>query len=190
MIIINNISDFFDNSAIIFVNSKIKKEKTIILNDLVFFIDSLNKINSINILNAKKYLIKNKKFYVDKIENYALIKQIANENNLIFDVPKKFVYAEIKARKTHPKSEKLFVLNLFDGTSIFDIVTNTLETEQGRVIVIALPGSTTFSGKDILEGKVLDINSPGMVVSYRTLGINKDGLIFGTKDDIGKEFEF
>ncbi|WAM07085.1 hypothetical protein ONA24_04510 [Mycoplasmopsis cynos] len=140
MIIINNISDFFDNSAIIFVNSKIKKEKTIILNDLVFFIDSLNKINSINILNAKKYLIKNKKFYVDKIENYALIKQIANENNLIFDVSKKFVYAEIKARKTHPKSEKLFVLNLFDGTSIFDIVTNTLETEQGRVIVIALPG--------------------------------------------------
>lgn len=51
-------------------------------------------------------------------------------------------------------------------------------------------GSTTFSGKDILEGKVLDINSPGMVVSYRTLGINRDGLIFGTKDDIGEEFEF
>ncbi|WAM07332.1 hypothetical protein [Mycoplasmopsis cynos] len=112
MIIINNISDFFDNSAIIFVNSKIKKEKTIILNDLVFFIDSLNKINSINILNAKKYLIKNKKFYVDKIENYALIKQIANENNLIFDVPKKFVYAGIKERK-HTRSLRSFLFWIY-----------------------------------------------------------------------------
>ncbi|SYV97987.1 phenylalanyl-tRNA synthetase subunit beta [Mycoplasmopsis edwardii] len=190
MIIVNNISNFYKNSSIIFVNSEVKSERQITMNDLVFFVNSKNEVHSINIQNNDKYGIKNKKYYIEDLNNLSEVLKVIKENNLVVNDSKKFVYKKITKRREHPESNKLFIITLFDGEKEVEIVTNTLDSLEGKVIVVANLGATTFDGTEILKGKVMGVESPGMVVSYKTLGLENEGLIFGSEDEIGKEFIF
>lgn len=188
MIIINNINKHFAGNSLISVDTTLIVSKIIEIEDLVFFVDKNNYVKSINVLSNLKYGIKEKKFYTANLDELDLIKRAALDNNLIIKDKPKFIYVEILKREIHPKSNKLFVLTVTDLQREFQIVTNTLDSLEGRVLVCALPGSLTSSGLEILPGKVMDIESNGMVVGYKTLSFDKEGLIFGTKENIGKEF--
>ncbi|EIE41145.1 TyrS-associated PheT N-terminal domain-related protein TapR [Mycoplasmopsis canis] len=188
MIIVNNINNFFKNSAIVFVDSRINGKNIVKSNDLVFFVDDKKRIQSINVLNSDKYNLNNKKFYTTYLNSLDLIKNEAEKNGLVFEFSQKFIYVKITKRIEHPKSNKLFIITVNDGNKEFDLVTNTLDSEVGKVVVMALPGSVTFAGTKVLNGKIMDIESPGMLAGYKTLSINKEGLIFGDESQIGKDF--
>ncbi|SJZ54095.1 TyrS-associated PheT N-terminal domain-related protein TapR [Mycoplasmopsis verecunda] len=190
MILFNNLDKFFKNTSVIFVDSRVKKDNKITVDDLVFFVDKDNNISSINVLDNNKYLISNdSKFGTLNFESINKIEIAASKAGLKISNEPKFIYGLIKTRSAHPKSERLFVLEvLINDEKTIQIVTNTLDSHEGKVVVLALPGATTFAGTDILSGEMLGVKSEGMLTGYRTLGIDKDGLIFGTENEIGKDF--
>ncbi|QGZ97958.1 hypothetical protein GE118_04100 [Mycoplasma sp. NEAQ87857] len=190
MILVNNINETFKNTAIILVDSRINATNQVKWNDLIFFVDKENNVESINVLDSAKYNLNlDKKFYSLDDSTYVNISQIASDLGLKIKNEPKFIYGEVLSRETHPKSQKLFVLQVkINDNQTIQIVTNTLDSTVGSVLVLALPGSFTFKGMRIIENKVLNVDSFGMLTGYQTLGIDKEGLIFGTHTDIGKDF--
>ncbi|MHA3796204.1 TyrS-associated PheT N-terminal domain-related protein TapR [Mycoplasma sp. VS31B] len=192
MILFNNLDKVFKNTAVLFVDSKVKKVHQIKSEDLVFFVDENNKVSSINVLdNAKYYIPKDIKFGYINSDSEDLITKKAKELNLEISSEQKFIYGLIKERKQHPKSERLFVLQVEVGNGqVIQLVTNTLDSQEGKVVVLALPGSVTKAGTDVLEGEIMGVKSYGMLTGYQTLGFDKEGLIFGDESLIGKDFNF
>ncbi|WP_036452068.1 TyrS-associated PheT N-terminal domain-related protein TapR [Mycoplasma buteonis] len=192
MLIANNLNTFFQNHSIIFVDSKIKATKQITTDKAIFFVDENNQIQSINWLdNSVLKISKDQKYFSLNLEQEEIVKQYAKENNLSLNIISQFVYGRILSRNVHPKSEKLFVLEVLIDTKenkTVTLVTNTLDSQEGKVVVLARPGATTFMGTSVLTGKVLDVTSEGMLTGYKTLGKEKEGLIFGTEEQIGKEY--
>ncbi|MBN4083473.1 hypothetical protein JXZ92_01385 [Mycoplasma sp. CSL10137] len=191
MIICNVLNENFANTSIVFVNSNIKKINKIYGDKIVFFVDENKNVSSINILDNKKYFIENNnKFFRLSSEQINIIKDEANKLGLVIKPIKMFQYGKILKRTIHEKSNKLFVLEVnFNEEKTTQIITNTLDTLEGKVCVFARIGATTFSGLEILSGKVMNIESNGMVTSYKTLGIERDGLIFGDETQVGQEFD-
>ncbi|MCU4706525.1 TyrS-associated PheT N-terminal domain-related protein TapR [Mycoplasma sp. CSL7503-lung] len=191
MIICNVLNENFANTSIVFVNSNIKKINKIYGDKIVFFVDENKNVSSINILDNKKYFIENNnKFFRLSSEQINIIKDVANKLGLVIKPIKMFQYGKILKRTIHEKSNKLFVLEVnFNEEKTTQIITNTLDTLEGKVCVFARIGATTFSGLEILSGKVMNIESNGMVTSYKTLGIERDGLIFGDETQVGQEFD-
>ncbi|WP_027121427.1 TyrS-associated PheT N-terminal domain-related protein TapR [Mycoplasma leonicaptivi] len=190
MILVNNLDKMFKNTSIIYVDCEVKIVEKIEQNDLVFFVDQNKNIHSINVLDNAKYQIKNdKKFYSEKVENLTELLNVVQCLNLNLNVKKMFVYGEILDRQNHPSSDKLFVLSvkIADNTNV-QIVTNTLDSQIGKTLVVGLPGATTFAGLEILPNQLLNVDSYGMLCGYQTLGINKEGLIFSDNNKVGEEF--
>ncbi|WLP85485.1 TyrS-associated PheT N-terminal domain-related protein TapR [Mycoplasma seminis] len=192
MILFNNLNKTFTNTSVIFVDSRIKKTNQIAKDDLVFFVDENHNISSINVLDNNKYYISDEtKFGYITSKTLDLIQQKANELNLILSNEPKFIYGLIKERKAHPKSERLFVLQVhISPEKEIQLVTNTLDSQEGKVVVLALPGSVTKAGTDVVAGEIMGVKSYGMLTGYQTLGFDKEGLIFGDASLIGKDFEF
>lgn len=176
--------------SVVFVDSRVKNNKKIIdqKNNMVFFVDEENNVNSINVFNKHFANPKNHLLFSLNDEEVSFLQQCATENGLKISNDPKFVYVQIKKREVHPKSEKLFVLTVFDGVRDIQIVTNTLESTEGKVLVMAKPGSFTFKGDSVVLGKLMDVESEGMLTGYKTLGLEGEGLIFGTNEQIGKDF--
>ncbi|MFV8418265.1 TyrS-associated PheT N-terminal domain-related protein TapR [Mycoplasma sp. VS299A] len=191
MILFNNLDKVFKNTSVLFVDSRIKKVHQIKHEDLVFFVDDNNKVASINVLNNTKYYIpEDVKFGYLPQAGEDLIFGMAKELNLELAHDQKFIYGLIQERKAHPKSERLFVLKVqISPDSTIQLVTNTLDSQEGKVVVLALPGSTTFAGTDVLSGEMLNVASEGMLTGYKTLGLEGEGLIFGQVSQIGKDFK-
>ncbi|VEU76479.1 TyrS-associated PheT N-terminal domain-related protein TapR [Mycoplasmopsis columboralis] len=191
MIIVHKLSDKFANCAILTIDSQVKITNKISDGNWHFFVDQNNNVHSINVFDDQEILQSSTrvfsilpKFLEEKIQNKA------KALDLIIKSTAKFVYAEVSQREVHPKSDKLFVLKLNLGNEEIQVVTNTLTSTVGSVLVVALPGAITASGLEIIPGKMLDVPSNGMLIGYATLGIEQEGLIFGTKEQIGKEFNF
>ncbi|MFV8479676.1 TyrS-associated PheT N-terminal domain-related protein TapR [Mycoplasma sp. T193] len=191
MILFNNLDKVFKNTSVLFVDSRIKKVQQIKHEDLVFFVDEHNKVASINVLNNTKYYIpEDVKFGYLPQAGEDLIFAMAKELNLEISHDQKFIYGLIQERKAHPKSERLFVLKVqIRPEKSIQLVTNTLDSQEGKIVVLALPGSTTFAGTDVLSGEMLNIASESMLTGYKTLGLEGDGLIFGEISQIGKDFK-
>ncbi|QKT05232.1 TyrS-associated PheT N-terminal domain-related protein TapR [Mycoplasma sp. OR1901] len=191
MIICNVLNENFANTSIVFVDSNIDNKNKIYGDKIVFFVDKNNNISSINILDNNKYLIdNNNKFFKLNEDQINIIKKESERLGLNLNEIKMFQYGKIIKRTVHPKSDKLFVLDVdFNEEKTTQIITNTLETLEGEVCVFARIGATTFAGLEIVSGKVMNVESNGMVTSYKTLGINKEGLIFGNDAKVGQEFD-
>ncbi|MFV8401302.1 TyrS-associated PheT N-terminal domain-related protein TapR [Mycoplasma sp. 005V] len=191
MILFNNLDKVFKNTAVLFVDSRIQKVHQIKHEDLVFFVDENNKVASINVLdNAKYYIPEDVKFGYLSPAGEDLIISVAKELNLEISHDQKFIYGLILERNAHPKSERLFVLKVqIANDKTIQLVTNTLDSQVGKVVVLALPGSTTFAGTDVLTGEMLSVASEGMLTGYKTLGLAGEGLIFGEVSQIGKDFK-
>ncbi|WP_025755093.1 TyrS-associated PheT N-terminal domain-related protein TapR [Mycoplasmopsis cricetuli] len=193
MILLHKLSGQFSNCSILTLNSKVKVTKQIEIDELVFFVDNENRVHSINIFDERVLnFSKNKPFQsISGILEKKLIDNFSKKySQFKFESSKKFVYGEILSRNIHPKSDKLFVLEIDIKSKKIQIVTNTLDSQVGKTVVLGLEGSITASGMNILNGKILDIDSHGMLISYQTLGFAKKGLIFGEKIQVGKDFEF
>ncbi|UUM20453.1 hypothetical protein NPA13_00265 [Mycoplasma sp. 2045] len=194
MILFNNLDKSFSNVSIIFVDSRVSKTQKIQLDNMIIFSDDNKKIHSINLLDNKLLDIEpSSKFGALNAEQIAKLSSVLVKNGFALENEPKIIYGLITKRENHPKSEKLFVLEVLinkETNEHIQLVTNTLDSQEGKVVVLSLPGSTVFSGLEVLEGEMLNVKSYGMLSGYRTLGIDREGLIFGTSEQIGKDFEF
>ncbi|WP_322910781.1 TyrS-associated PheT N-terminal domain-related protein TapR [Mycoplasmopsis felis] len=192
MIICNNLNKNFPNNSIIYVDSQVQITKRIELTNLVIFADDNNKINSINLLDNSILNIDNDKKYfaLDDNQISILIENLKQEHLIIEDNPK-LIYGTIIQRTKHPKSDNLFILSIdINKNEPIQIITNTLDSQENKTLVLALPGTVVFNGSEILKNKVMDVDSYGMLTGYKTLGIDKEGLIFGDSSEKGKDFKF
>lgn len=196
MILVYTLKNNFTNMAILSVNSSIVIKREIRLRDFYIFCDDDFNVHSINVLNAKKYKIElNKTFYVLDSKKWSSIKKqlLEKKNNFLFSDFIKFQYGKILKREQHPKSKKLFLVTILKNKNDYEtvtLVTNTLDSTEDKVIVFANKGSITALGLPILENEIMGIKSVGMLVSYESLGLKGNTLIFGDENAIGKEFIF
>lgn len=193
MILAHKLNDIFNGISIVTFDSNIQPIKQIKTTNFIFFVNEKNEVHSANVLNSdisNRYFIKtfNALNTSQSEEFISLCLQEFSEG--IFNNSPKFVYGKILKRTPHPKSEKLFVLEIIYQKQVFQIVTNTLDSQENKVLVLALPGSVTASGTYIIAGKMLDIKSEGMLTGYQTLGLEGEGLIFGEEEDLGRDFAF
>ncbi|UUD35965.1 hypothetical protein NPA08_03340 [Mycoplasmopsis citelli] len=190
MILVHKLSNQFKNCTILSIDTRVKITQKITIENYLFLFDDQGNVGSINVFDDADILSASEKRFFSLNEHLSnKVKAKATQANLKINDSKKFVYVEILKREVHPKSEKLFVLTLSDGQKEFQVVTNTLDSTEGKVVLVALPGSITALGAEILEGKMLDVTSSGMLVGYSSLGFAQEGLVFGSLENIGKEFQ-
>jgi phenylalanyl-tRNA synthetase beta chain len=91
----------------------------------------------------------------------------------------KVVICKILEIKDHPNSEKLKVLEVFDGKEIFQVVCGAKNIEKNQISVFAKIGAVFFDIEnnkiEIKKAKIRGVYSFGMICSEQELGIGQDG---------------
>ena len=70
------------------------------------------------------------------------------------------------------------------------IITNLKNIEQNKNYLFAIDGAITSSGLKIVESKISNTLSQGMIMSYKSLGIDKEGIVDCSYLSIEDEFQF
>ncbi|QZE12218.1 TyrS-associated PheT N-terminal domain-related protein TapR [Mycoplasma sp. Ms02] len=194
MILAYKLDENFKDTVLLNVKSDCKTVKEVTFGDWTFFVNSENEINSINLRNASNYIkIADNQFWCLSDADIAAVKKAIEDSDLgiVLKLYPKFMYGKIVSRVNHLKSQKLFIVEInYNADSNVKLVTNTTDSLEGRVLVFAHLGASTASGLVVRDGEMMGVASPGMLVGYKTLGIDKEGLIFGHEDQIGQEFKF
>lgn len=197
MVLVHKLEENFNNKAIITFNTELKVEKSFISNDFIINLDSKNKVHSAILKNANKYIdnySQKRNFFSLDLVHLPELTHIFSENNFEYDNFKKFVKAKILDKQNHPKSDKLYVIELEYGSEkTRKIVTNSTEVIIGDEIFFIMPGSIIFDGTEIVNGQVMGVDSPGMLLSYKSLGLENefgDGLVQDKNLKIGEELSF
>ncbi|TQC51540.1 hypothetical protein E1I18_01975 [Mycoplasmopsis mucosicanis] len=145
--------------------------------DLVVNFNASSNIVSSIILVDKVDFIKDKRVWtiahkniVDTVEKSIRAK---DENHLIFNKNANICVGRIVARNKHPKSEKLYVLDVDFKSFKCQIVTNTLYTTPDKILAFYLPGSITPDAQVIKLGEVMNVKSEGMLCSAASLKLDK-----------------
>lgn len=197
MVLVHKLSENFNNKAIITFDTELKVEKSFNTPDFCVNLDSKNRVHSVVLKDAEKYIldykIKRNFFGLDLVHLTSLL-HILDENKLEYRDFKKFVKAKILDKHSHPKSDKLFVIEIEHGDEkTRKIVTNSTEVQVGDEIFFIMPGSIIYDGTEIVDGQVMGIDSPGMLLSYKSLGLENEygsGIVTEKNLKIGEEFKF
>ncbi|WP_022935167.1 hypothetical protein ACJA28_00545 [Mesomycoplasma moatsii] len=154
------------------------------------FIFVNNKVVGLNVLNYQQYFqveegfhrIKEKvqKYLIDKFPNY-----LKEENFVSF-----YKIGKVNQIKNHPSSEKLKVLNVIFNDKERQIITNFQNIELNKNYLFAINGAIIYSGLKILNSKIINVSSEGMIMSYQSLGINQEGLVNCDDLTIDDEYNF
>jgi phenylalanyl-tRNA synthetase beta chain len=90
------------------------------------------------------------------------------------------VVAEVRARGPHPKSDKLSLVTLFDGSAELAVVCGAPNVpEPGKRVLFARLGAKLPNGMEIGARKVAGVDSQGMICSELELdiGVESDGIV-------------
>ncbi|WP_416737939.1 TyrS-associated PheT N-terminal domain-related protein TapR [Mycoplasmopsis meleagridis] len=168
------IDDKFPDSTIVFVDSSINATKVIQLNKskISCLVDENNNVKLINYYEPIK-LDRTYGFLPIDLQN-SIISKIKNENKeLMFNKKEFFKLGKIIKREKHPNSDKLALLTVDYKKFKNQIITNTTFTNEDKFFIFALEGAITAQGDEIKSGKILSIESNGMLASPKALGIKK-----------------
>ncbi|QBF34395.1 hypothetical protein EG856_00385 [Mycoplasmopsis phocirhinis] len=180
MAMLFNYNKEFKNTFELIFNSSIQSDVYLVLDtkDYKFTINYANdkdlRVSSVilfsknNNLTQKQFSIPDYQF-VDEILN--IIKQ--NTNVLfIFEDNANIKIGQIIKRSVHPKSEKLYILDVDFGCYKKTIITNTLYTTENKYFAWYMDGSITPSGNIIKQNEVMGVLSEGMLCSIDSLPLN------------------
>ncbi|NQZ66133.1 MAG: hypothetical protein HRT99_02865 [Mycoplasmatales bacterium] len=181
LIIINKKS--LGSTALISLSHKNGNKTTKTIGDLTII--SVNEVvTSLNLANYEKYFeAKNGVHTINKNQ----IETISKLGYTIKDSKSKFEIGEIISKKNHPKSDKLFLLEVITNRKL-NIVTNDNKVEIGNKVVVANIGAVLPNGEAILHSKVMGIESEGMLCGGETLGLEKTDGVLKTEGKNGDEF--
>ena len=85
------------------------------------------------------------------------------------------VIAEVRAKRPHPKRDKLTLVRVFDGEDELDVVCGAPNVpEPGGRILFARSGAVLPNGMEIAPRKVAGVESNGMICSEAELDIGSD----------------
>ncbi len=121
-----------------------------------------------------------------------LIVEKINENmNLdlnLFDIKSGLVVGKVLKREEHPKSKRLYLLTV-QADEELKIVTNSNNSIEGTMVVVAKIGSITPSGTIIKPTKVMGVQSEGMLCGSATLGLEEtEGIFIPNNMKIGQDY--
>ena len=83
------------------------------------------------------------------------------------------VFAKVEKVSEHPNSQKLHILDVFDGTETLQIVCGAPNVRAGMITALAKVGSVVC-GHKIGKAKLAGVESFGMCCSEAELGIGSD----------------
>lgn len=84
------------------------------------------------------------------------------------------VTARIEAIEKHPKADRLHLCRVFDGANQHRVVCGAPNLEPGRIVPLALPGTTLPGGMKLKETKIRGELSQGMLCSRKELEMGED----------------
>ncbi|MGL5732463.1 MAG: hypothetical protein ACRCXE_00095 [Metamycoplasmataceae bacterium] len=184
---------FNEGKNLIIVFSAFSGEITSKIKDnYVFIYGEDNKLLGINIFDYKKELNDIKEGYHSfSDDNFAKIaKKFPNEmksteNNTFFRIG---IVNEIK---NHPKNDRLKILSIeTKENKELTIITNIGDLVVGNKYLFAINKAVLGTGMIIGESKIMGVQSQGMICSWKSLGIDKEGIISMQDLDINEEFNF
>ena len=192
-IIMTNNHIFFNNKqhAVVFFKDDSNYENYTIKQDDDFtLILSNNKVVGINIFNYQNYFNVKEGYHKinDEQKQYLLNKFNSYLKEEDFDDFYKI--GKVNKIEQHPSSDKLKILNVEFKNENKQIITNVQTLEEGKNYLFATNGSITYSGLRIIDSKVMNVKSEGMIMSYKSLGINKDEIIDCSNMSINDEYIF
>nr|WP_041364122.1 hypothetical protein [Mycoplasmopsis pulmonis] len=114
----------------------------------------------------------------------------ANNIEINLEQSESFSISKVIKKIVHPRNEKLFILTFEKDNK--QIITNQEQVKENDILVFANIGAFLPSGLVIEKNKIFDIESQGMLVSYKSLAIESKntGLVFLNEDQKDKEFIF
>ena len=171
----------------------------VIKQDDVVVIKKNKKIIGINIFNISKIMKIKANGFIPLLDDKVLdvINHILENHNLpILEKQKNsgFVVAKITNIEEHPDSDHLHICNVDVGEDKeLQIVCGAFNAKKDLICVCALPYTFMPSGRQIIPGKVLGVESYGMLCSGRELALdgyeNKRGLLeLDDKYKVGDDF--
>ena len=92
--------------------------------------------------------------------------------------------------KQHSANPNLTILKVQFKFYEKQIITNLKNIEQNKNYLFAIDGAITSSGLKIVESKISNTLSQGMIMSYKSLGIDKEGIVDCSYLSIEDEFQF
>lgn len=177
------------NAIILFKNECQNSENKIHQDGDFVLIFSNNKVVGINVINYEKYFnleygfhVLNdlaKKFLLNKFNNYLTEK----------DFDDFFMIGEVVEIEQHPNSDKLKVLQVQFNDQKRQIITNYQDTKKQKYL-FAINGATTYQGLVIKNSKVMNVESQGMIMSYKSLGIDQEGIIDCNSSNLEDHYKF
>ncbi|MGL5617667.1 MAG: hypothetical protein ACRCWU_01270 [Metamycoplasmataceae bacterium] len=167
------------------ITSKIKES-------YVFIYGENSNLLGINIFNYKNEFNDIKEGYHSfSDDNFKkIVKKFPSEmkfakNNTFFRIG---IVNEIK---NHPKNNRLKILYVETKESKeLTIITNVGDLIVGGKYLFAIDNAILGTGMIIGESKIMGVQSQGMICSWKSLGIDKEGIIPMNDFNIGEEFNF
>ena len=97
-----------------------------------------------------------------------------NHDALEIDAENYFVVGYIKSIEKHPDSSKLNVCQVDLGDKEVQIVCGAKNVAADLKVVVAKVGAVLFNGTWIKKGKLMGVESNGMICSIKDLGLTKE----------------
>jgi len=86
-----------------------------------------------------------------------------------------FVVGYVKDAQQHPNADRLRLCMVETGTETLQVVCGAPNARTGLKVVLARPGAVIpISGEILKKGKIRDVESQGMMCSYRELKLGED----------------
>ena len=186
----NSLFNAEKNASILFIDLNPLSKYDFKKYDDFILIFSNKKIVGINVFNYSKYFELSEGFHSinNNVKEFLLnrFKEHINEG----DFDDYFKIGKIIEIKNHPNSDKLKVLKVLIQDSEKQIITNVQNIVVNNKYLFAMPGSITFDVTRIIGSKILNLESDGMIISYKSIGINKEGLVDCSDYEINDRYEF
>ncbi len=102
------------------------------------------------------------------------------------------VVGEVEEFGPHPNADRLFVAKVDLGGQIVQIVAGAANPYPGACVPVALPGSVMADGTRLRKAKLRGLESYGMMMSERELGISPDHegiLLLDDSYEVGRPVE-
>ncbi len=177
---------------IIIVFGSFSGETEVIKNDNFTFIYIDKILVGINIFDYEGELGEIKEGYHHfSNENFLKIvqkfpKEMSKVKNISF-----FRIGVITEIQNHPKSDKLKILTVETKEEAkINIITNLSNLKVGEKHLFATNGAFLATGMIINESKVMGAISQGMICSYKSIGVDKEGIILIEGQEVSEEYIF
>ncbi|AAT28017.1 TyrS-associated PheT N-terminal domain-related protein TapR [[Mycoplasma] mobile] len=153
------------------------------------FIYSKEKLVALNIFDFDKFSYLKEGFSILAFKEKNILLEEFPEIFKDFIFQPFYLVGFIEKIEKHPNSDKLIIINIKSNKN-YKIVTNRIDLKQGEKLVFATSNSYLPNGLKISNSKVVNIESEGMILSYKSLNLKNSDELIKSDFEIGKEFVF